>query len=64
VECFVLWAFIDIPPLRQVFATQPLSLWQWLILLACPPLLLGAEEVRKAIGRRGQRHSKGSVNHT
>jgi potassium/sodium efflux P-type ATPase len=47
VECVALLAFIDFPPLRQVFATAPLAHWHGLVLLVCPPILIGAEELRK-----------------
>jgi Ca2+-transporting ATPase len=47
------WALVlsitHIMPLRQIFSTVPLASWQWLILLACPPIMLGAEELRKAL---------------
>jgi Ca2+-transporting ATPase len=52
VECLALLAFIYVPPLSQIFNTIPLSPWQWLMLLACPPILLGAEEIRKGLFRR------------
>jgi Ca2+-transporting ATPase len=55
VECTALLAFIYIPAVSNVFMTQPLSLWQWVILLICPFILLGAEELRKAIMRQWQR---------
>lgn len=45
VECAALLSFIYVLFLRKVFTTLPLNLWQWLILLACPPILLGAEEL-------------------
>ncbi|MEG3436227.1 cation-transporting P-type ATPase [Pannus brasiliensis CCIBt3594] len=35
--------------LRGVFSTAPLAPWQWLFLLICPPIVLGAEELRKAL---------------
>lgn len=54
VECVALLAFIHLPPLSRVFATAPLATWQWLMLIACPVLLLGAEELRKAIVRRSK----------
>jgi Ca2+-transporting ATPase len=34
--------------LNSIFATSPLAPWQWLVLLVCPPIILGAEELRKA----------------
>ncbi|KGF72308.1 HAD family hydrolase [Neosynechococcus sphagnicola sy1] len=46
-EWLLILAVIYISPLRKIFATAPLFAWQWLLLLACPPLLLGAEELRK-----------------
>jgi Ca2+-transporting ATPase len=52
VESAALFAFIYFPPLSNIFTTAPLTNWQWLLLLVCPPLLLGAEELRKAIFRR------------
>jgi Ca2+-transporting ATPase len=58
VECTALLAFIYIPSVSSVFTTQPLSLWQWVTLLACPLILLGAEELRKAVMRRWQRQLK------
>jgi len=55
VECVALFAFIDFPPFRQVFGTASLANWHWLILLACPPILIGLEELRKLFLRK-QRH--------
>ncbi len=52
VECLALFAFIYVPFFSDVFGTAPLSSWQWLLLLVCPPILLGAEELRKTIGTR------------
>ncbi|MFN9173021.1 MAG: cation-translocating P-type ATPase, partial [Synechocystis sp.] len=37
--------------LNTIFLTAPLAPWQWLMLIVCPPLILGAEELRKAIVR-------------
>jgi Ca2+-transporting ATPase len=48
-ELLTLLLFIYFPPLSRVFSTAPLDLWQWLLLLVCPPLLLGLEEIRKRI---------------
>jgi Ca2+-transporting ATPase len=55
VEGVVLMALIYVPFLSSVFATSPLTFWQWLLLLTCPPILLGAEECRKMIFRKWQR---------
>ena len=40
------------PGLDRVFHTGGLSVWEWLFLLLWPPLVLGAEEARKAFLRR------------
>ncbi len=55
VECVALFAFIDFPPFRQVFGTASLANWHWLILLACPPILIIAEELRKLSLRKRRR---------
>ena len=52
VEWTLIVAIITLPPLRAIFSTAPLNLEQWLLLLLCPPLVLGLEELRKAIVRR------------
>jgi Ca2+-transporting ATPase len=52
VECLALLAFIYFPPFSLVFTTAPLVHWQWLMLIACPLILLAAEEFRKAKSRR------------
>ncbi|MEA5574366.1 cation-transporting P-type ATPase [Calothrix sp. UHCC 0171] len=59
-ECVALLAFIDFPPFRYVFSTASLAPWHWLLVLACPPILLGAEELRKTWLRKHQRDRKGS----
>jgi Ca2+-transporting ATPase len=51
-ECLALLAFIYVPFLSKVFTTIPLSPWQWLLLLVCPPILVGAEELRKMLLRQ------------
>ncbi|MEG4489127.1 cation-transporting P-type ATPase [Microcoleus sp. D2_18a_B4] len=35
--------------LSRIFSTAPLAPWQWLLLLVCPPIVLGAEELRKVV---------------
>jgi Ca2+-transporting ATPase len=57
VECMALFAFIDFPPFRQVFGTASLANWHWLILLACPVILIGLEEIRK-LSLRNRRRGK------
>ena len=46
------------PSLSGLFSTAPLAPWQWLLLLTCPPILLGAEEARKMIVRSRSRGSQ------
>ncbi|GBO51503.1 ATPase, E1-E2 type [Pseudanabaena sp. lw0831] len=55
VEWVALFAFIDFPPFRQVFGTASLANWHWLFLLACPPILIGLEELRKLLLRNRRR---------
>ena len=43
------------PGLRRAFHMGPLPGWGWLFLLLWPPLVLGAEEARKALVRRRSR---------
>ena len=40
------------PGLADIFHTSGLSVWHWLFLLIWPPLVLGADEARKATTRR------------
>jgi potassium/sodium efflux P-type ATPase len=54
VEWTLILTIISVPPLRAVFTTAPLDPIQWLLLLLCPPLILGLEELRKAWGRSRQ----------
>jgi hypothetical protein len=42
------------PGLDDIFHTSGLSGWEWLFLTAWPPIVLGAEELRKAVVRRNQ----------
>jgi magnesium-transporting ATPase (P-type) len=42
------------PGLDRLFHTGPLGPWHWLFLLVWPPLVLGAEEARKAVLRTGR----------
>ncbi len=51
-EIIALIAFVTVPPLQEIFHTAALPLWAWLLLLAWPPLVLGAEELRKLAFRR------------
>jgi magnesium-transporting ATPase (P-type) len=46
-EWMLIIAITNIPVLQQVFSTSPLNFGQGLLLLGCPIVLLGAEELRK-----------------
>jgi magnesium-transporting ATPase (P-type) len=43
------------PGLDEAFHTSGLGPWHWLLLIAWPPIVLGAEEARKAVLRRRAR---------
>ena len=43
---------IYVPGLNGAFHQSPIGPWHWLFLLLWPPLVLGAEEARKALFRR------------
>jgi potassium/sodium efflux P-type ATPase len=43
---------------KGVFLTASLEPWQWLILVVCPPLMLGLEEIRKQFVARPLFHPK------
>lgn len=49
IEWILILSIIFAQPLANIFATAPLKSWQWLLLLVCPLILLGAEELRKRI---------------
>ena len=51
-EWILIVAIIKLPPLQAIFSTAPLSLGQWVMLLICPPIVLGLEELRKAMMRK------------
>jgi potassium/sodium efflux P-type ATPase len=54
-EWILIISIIQFSSLRQIFSTAPLTTWQWLFLLVCPPILLGAEELRKRFLRNSRR---------
>lgn len=54
VEWMLIIAITQIVSLQQVFSTAPIIGWQWLLLLLCPPVMLGAEEIRKALIRQSR----------
>jgi magnesium-transporting ATPase (P-type) len=51
VEAAALAAFVYVPPLAHVLGHRPLAGLQWLPILVAPWLLIGAEEIRKAMVR-------------
>ncbi len=51
-EVALLAALIGLPPLREVFALEPIEPKFWPVLAAFPPLFLAAEEARKLAVRR------------
>ena len=59
VEWVLILSIIYVVPLQKIFATAPLSVWQWALLILCPPLILIADELRKQfVYGRGDRSSK------
>ena len=52
VEWALIAAIMTMPPLQRIFSTAPLTLGQWALLLLCPPVVLGLEELRKRLLRR------------
>ena len=57
-EVALLLVLIDVPPLANVFHLAPLEVVHWLLLATFGPLLLLAEEGRKAVVRRGRDASR------
>lgn len=60
-EWIVILCIIFLKPLENIFATAPLAIWQWLLLLICPPILLGTEELRKRVFRHQIRNQPNLV---
>ena len=50
-EWALILSIIHFPLLQKIFTTTSLMPWQWFMLLICPPLLLGADELRKRLIR-------------
>jgi magnesium-transporting ATPase (P-type) len=55
VEVALIAVLASTPGLQEAFHTAPLDPWCWAFLLIWPPLVLGAEELRKAALRRRAR---------
>jgi magnesium-transporting ATPase (P-type) len=51
-EWMLIITIIDLPWLRQMFSTAPLTIWQCLLLFCCPVILLGVEEIRKVLSSK------------
>ncbi len=51
VEVLILLTLVYFPPLQRGFGFSPLHLNEWAILFAFPVIMLGAEEIRKAVMR-------------
>lgn len=58
IEWILVLLITNSPVLTGIFATAPLAPWQWLLLLVCPPLILGAEELRKGIWQRNRQRRR------
>jgi potassium/sodium efflux P-type ATPase len=59
-ELALIGVLLYLPMLQRLFGTAPFPLWNWLFLFAWTPLLLLADEGRKALGRhrvRGRVHT-------
>jgi magnesium-transporting ATPase (P-type) len=46
-EWTLILSIIYLSPFQVLFSTTSLTMWQWLILLICPIVVLGADELRK-----------------
>jgi Ca2+-transporting ATPase len=62
VEVALIALLTETPGLQSVFHMRPLAGWAWLFLLLWPPLVLGAEEIRKRFIRRQPASRAGSRN--
>nr|WP_238530483.1 cation-transporting P-type ATPase [Oscillochloris trichoides] len=51
IEILLIFAISYVPWLQWIFGTAALPASSWLLLLACVPVLLIADEIRKAVGR-------------
>lgn len=58
VELVLIVAIVYLPVLQWVFGTAPLPAASWLVFLACTPVLLIADEARKAVLRRYRRRQQ------
>jgi P-type Ca2+ transporter type 2C len=51
-ELVFIAVIVYLPPAQAVVGTAPFPAWLWIVLLACSPVLLVVDEVRKAVLRR------------
>jgi P-type Ca2+ transporter type 2C len=51
-ELVFIAVIVYLPPAQAVVGTAPFPAWLWVVLLACAPVLLVVDEVRKAVLRR------------
>jgi Ca2+-transporting ATPase len=58
IEWILVLLITNSPSLSSIFSTAPLVPWQWLLLLICPPIVLGAEELRKALFSSNRRSKR------
>ncbi len=54
-ELTLMVLLLYVPVFQQLFGTAPFPLWNWLFLFAWTPILLVADEGRKALARRRAR---------
>lgn len=54
-EILIISAFVYIPFFANVFGHVPLDAYDWLFLMIWPPIILLADEIRKAIVRKSKR---------
>mgnify|MGYP000004234981 CR=1 FL=1 len=61
VELTLIVAIVYLTPLQWIFGTAPLPAASWLVFLACTPVLLIADEARKAALRRYRRRRRADL---
>jgi magnesium-transporting ATPase (P-type) len=57
-EFIILFMFLYVPPFPNFFGFEPVSIWVWVFMLACAPMPLIGDEIRKAIVRWNDRRKK------
>jgi hypothetical protein len=51
-ELVFIAVIVYVPIAQAIVGTAPFPAWLWVVLLACAPVLLVVDEVRKAVLRR------------